>query len=202
MLSPLYEKTNSRFITFVDSRKQVELISSIIARNHSKEEKDDEIEEFVEEAKNSSDVNDDDNDGPYVPEEVVDVLDEIDVLPYRAGYEEQDRSRIQERLTHGKLNGIISTSALELGIDIPYLETCVLVGVPPSLTSLQQRIGRIGRHSTGNVIVINSGSVYDQAVFSNPESLLQRPLSESARAYFREPIYSVYPCTVFGEVRR
>jgi DEAD/DEAH box helicase domain-containing protein len=76
------------------------------------------------------------------------------VLPYRAGYEEQDRTKIQERLTQGKLSGIISTSALELGIDIPYLETCVLVGVPASSTSLHQRIGRIGRQSKGNVIDI------------------------------------------------
>lgn len=189
LLSPLYEKTNSRFITFVDSRKQVELISSIIARKNSKDGKDDDdnddVEEFSETSKTSTDVEDEDE-TPYVPEEVVAVLDEIDVLPYRAGYEEQDRARIQERLTLGKLNGIISTSALELGIDIPYLETCVLVGVPPSLTSLQQRIGRIGRHSKGDVIVINSGSVYDQAVFSNPESILQRPLSESA-LYLENP---------------
>ncbi|MBL0345500.1 helicase-related protein [Candidatus Villigracilis affinis] len=122
----------------------------------------------------------------YVPEEVVEVLDGIDVLPYRAGYEETDRTRIQERLSNGKLSGIISTSALELGIDIPYLETCVLVGVPPSATSLWQRIGRIGRHSKGNVIVINTGSVYDQAVFSNPESLLKRPLAEST-LYLENP---------------
>jgi DEAD/DEAH box helicase domain-containing protein len=191
LLTPLYEKTNSRFITFVDSRKQVELISSIIARNNSKEEKDDdESVELNDERKNADEIYDDSDEKPYVPEEIVAVLDDVDVLPYRAGYEEQDRSRIQERLTQGKLNGIISTSALELGIDIPYLETCVLIGVPPSLTSLQQRIGRIGRHSKGNVIVVNSGSVYDQAVFANPESILQRPLSESA--LYLENLYVQY----------
>jgi len=189
LLSPLYEKTNRRFITFVDSRKQVELISSIIARNHTREEKnDDERDESSKEPTTSpptsNEVNDDES--LDVPEEVVAVLDGIDVLPYRAGYEEQDRARIQERLTEGKLSGIISTSALELGIDIPYLETCVLVGVPPSSTSLQQRIGRVGRRSNGNVIVINSGNVYDQAVFSKPESLLQRPLSEST-LYLENP---------------
>lgn len=182
LLSPLYEKTNSRFITFVDSRKQVELISSIIARNHING-KNDESDEPPEEPTNSE-VNDDES--LDVPEEVVAVLEGIDVLLYRAGYEEQDRARIQERLTEGKLSGIISTSALELGIDIPYLETCVLVGVPPSSTSLQQRIGRVGRRSNGNVIVINSGNVYDQAVFSKPESLLQRPLSEST-LYLENP---------------
>ena len=186
LLSPLYEKTDARFITFVDSRKQVELISSIIARNHTKKEKQDKNGKLREEATTSNDVNDNDDDAIYVPEETISVLEGIDVLPYRAGYEEADRARIQERLTQGRLNGIISTSALELGIDIPYLETCVLVGVPPSSTSLQQRIGRVGRHSRGSVIVINSGNVYAQAVFSRPESLLQRPLAEST-LYLENP---------------
>jgi DEAD/DEAH box helicase domain-containing protein len=186
LLSPLYKKTNSRFITFVDSRKQVELITSIIARNHSKDENDDEGNNVISEPPNTRTDVVDEEDGPEMPQEVVQVLDGIDVLPYRAGYEERDRLRIQERLTQGKLNGIISTSALELGLDIPFLETCVLVGVPASSTSLQQRIGRIGRHSKGNVIVINSGNVYDQAVFAKPESVLQRPLSEST-LYLENP---------------
>jgi len=191
LLSPLYEKTNSRFITFVDSRKQVELISSIIARNHSKEESgntdNDSNDSSVKDEKEielSEDTSDEDV--VYVPDEIIEVLNEINVLPYRAGYEETDRAKIQERLSNGKLSGIISTSALELGIDIDYLETCVLVGVPPSSTSLRQRIGRIGRHSKGNVIVINAGSIYDQEVFAEPESLLKRPLAEST-LYLENP---------------
>jgi len=185
LLTPLCQRTGKRFITFVDSRKQVELITSIIQRE-SKDDyyQDDEGDENAESHENiNPDVRDksnDDEETPLVSNEVLKVLEKIDVLPYRAGYEEQDRAKIQERLTQGKLNGIVSTSALELGIDIPYLEMCVLVGVPPSSTSLHQRIGRIGRHSKGDVIVINSGDVYDQAVFSNPKSLLERPMAESA----------------------
>ena len=45
-------------------------------------------------------------------------LDRLKVLPYRAGYEEGDRQAVQERLTRGDLRGGISTSALELGLDI------------------------------------------------------------------------------------
>ena len=186
LLSPLSEKTNTRFITFVDSRKQVELISSIIARNHSKEDQNNENDDkLIEDSSDVVDVKDDDDPIAF-PEEVSQVLESIDVLPYRAGYEEQDRAKIQERLTKGKLSGIISTSALELGIDIPYLETCVLVGIPASLTSLHQRIGRVGRHSKGTVIVINSGSIYDRAAFEKPASLLQKPLAESA-LYLENP---------------
>ncbi len=154
LLHYLTTQTTSRFITFVDSRKQVELISSILARYH-----DDEIE------KNE--------------EEKFGLLNRLDVLPYRAGYEEQDRIKIQNRLSQDTLKGVVSTSALELGIDIPHLNTCVLVGVPNSATSLYQRIGRVGRHSKGYVIVINSGNVYDKAIFANPKSFLNRPLAES-----------------------
>jgi len=180
LLKPLHRNTGKRFITFVDSRKQVELIAAIIDRESKADSSDDSLSDTDIESNKESDVNDDGNEAPLVSDEAMKVLNRIDVLPYRAGYEERDRAKIQERLSQGKLNGIVSTSALELGIDIPYLEMCVLVGVPTSSTSLHQRIGRIGRHSKGDVIVINSGDVYDQAVFSDPKSLLDRPMAESA----------------------
>ena len=65
-------------------------------------------------------------------------------------------------------------------MDIPGLSLAVLVGVPNSATSLHQRIGRIGRSGPGRVLVVHSGSVYDDVVFGQPETLLARPLKESA----------------------
>lgn len=155
LLQQLATQTSSRFLAFVDSRKQTEHISSILAR--------------------SQDVDEERRTG-FIP----DHLEELNVLPYRAGYEERDRDIIQDRLSQGSLNGVVSTSALELGIDIPFLDVGVLIGVPHSSTSLHQRIGRIGRHSKGKVIVINAGDVYDEAVFRNPESFLNRPMAEGA----------------------
>mgnify|MGYP000893675413 CR=1 FL=1 len=182
LLSHLSHQTGKRFITFVDSRKQVELITSIIQREGQEGDDADNIEDHWVQAtppKTMSESAENGDEQVFAFDEIINVLETIDVLPYRAGYEEADRAKIQERLTEGKLNGIVSTSALELGIDIPYLEVCILVGVPPSSTSLHQRIGRIGRRSKGDVIVINSGDVYDQAVFSNPKSLVERPMAES-----------------------
>lgn len=164
LLDHLAHVPDSRFLTFVDSRKQVELISSILARVQKEANAKQEVEE---------------GEG-VVEEQIGGLLAGLNVLPYRAGYEEHDRGFIQSKLTEGSLNGVVSTSALELGIDISHLDICVLIGVPPSATSLQQRIGRIGRHASGTVIVVNAGDVYDQAVFSNPPSLFQRPLAESA----------------------
>jgi DEAD/DEAH box helicase domain-containing protein len=65
-------------------------------------------------------------------------------------------------------------------MDIPGLSLAVLVGVPGSATSLHQRIGRIGRSGPGVVLVVHSGSVYDDVVFNEPDSLLSRPMTESA----------------------
>jgi DEAD/DEAH box helicase domain-containing protein len=155
-LHHLATQTSTRFIAFVDSRKQAELISSIVARS------DDNVKE---------------EDGSHAASGH---LAKLDVLPYRAGYEERDRDAIQDRLSRGTLKGVVSTSALELGMDIPHLDTAVLVGVPRSSTSLHQRIGRIGRHSGGGVVVLNTGDVYNEAVFADPKSLLSRPLAEGA----------------------
>jgi DEAD/DEAH box helicase domain-containing protein len=148
----------------VDSRKQVELISSILARaRRDATEKAAEEEPEAEEGE--------------LHQRWKHVLEGLNILPYRAGYEENDRKFIQEKLGDGSLNGVVSTSALELGLDIPHLDTCVLVGVPASATSLQQRIGRIGRQSAGRVIVVNGGDVTDRTVFADPPSFFTRPLA-------------------------
>ena len=153
------KNTEYKFISFVDSRKQAEHIASIISRYQ---------------AKNQVKEEDDDSNLNY------DHLQKFNILPYRAGYEENDREVIQERLSTGTLTGVISTSALELGIDIPFLTLCILVGVPHSATSFFQRIGRIGRHSKGKVIIINTGDIYSKSIFRNPKQLLKLPLSEGA----------------------
>lgn len=142
-----------RFIAFVDSRKQVEYLTAIIRRGDG----DREAEAFRQ-----------------------DHLDAMHVLPFRAGYELEDRNKIQDRLSTGSMRGVVSTSALELGIDIPHLDTGVLVGVPPSLTSLLQRIGRIGRHKPGTVLVINRGDLQDQQAFRHADTFMSRPLTESS----------------------
>jgi len=153
----ILQRTSYRFITFVDSRKQTEYIANITTR---KEEKDDEVDE---------------KDFFYS-----DLVKGLPICPYRAGYEEIDRQAIQERLTNGELRGVISTSALEMGIDIPYINLGILVGIPHSATSFYQRIGRIGRHQEGIILIINDSSIITETIFRHPERLLKIPLSESS----------------------
>ncbi|MCL6547680.1 MAG: DEAD/DEAH box helicase [Alicyclobacillus sp.] len=175
LLRCLAAEGGTRFLAFVDSRKQTEMISSILARGSTSEDSgitdppEDAPQEEVAAAAEDHDTG-----------ELFDPLEHLHILPYRAGYEERDRQTIQRRLATGRLRGVVSTSALELGIDIPDLDVAVLVGVPSSHTSFYQRIGRIGRHRRGRVILIHSGSVLDNSVFRHPEDLMARPLAEGA----------------------
>lgn len=76
------------------------------------------------------------------------------VLPYRAGYDTKDRQEIERRLQAGSLRGVVSTSALELGIDIPHLRIGFNVGVPVTRKAYRQRLGRVGRTGPGAFVVI------------------------------------------------
>ncbi|HJP69093.1 MAG TPA: DEAD/DEAH box helicase, partial [Sphingomicrobium sp.] len=77
-----------------------------------------------------------------------------DVLPYRGGYDAHDRELIEQALWAGKLRGVISTSALELGVDIPQLPIGLNLGVPQTLKACRQRVGRIGRSMPGVFAIV------------------------------------------------
>lgn len=90
----------------------------------------------------------------FSQEELAELLGDGCVMPYRAGYDAQDREEIERRLQSGELRGVVSTSALELGIDLPHLTVGLNVGVPPTRKSYRQRLGRIGRASAGAFVVV------------------------------------------------
>lgn len=76
------------------------------------------------------------------------------VKPYRSGYEAEDRAEIENKLRDGHLKGVVSTSALELGIDIPHFAVGLNIGVPVTRKSFQQRLGRVGRQRPGSFAVV------------------------------------------------
>ena len=80
-------------------------------------------------------------------------IDRDSVESYRSGFEADDRAAIENSLRAGALRGVVSTSALELGIDIPHFVVGLNVGVPRSRKSFRQRLGRVGRNSAGQFIV-------------------------------------------------
>ena len=77
-------------------------------------------------------------------------------LAYRSGYMGEDRLRIEAALRGNKVRGVVTTSALEVGIDFSGIGTVLLEGVPADPSSFKQRAGRL-RHG-GNVIVVEDDS--------------------------------------------
>jgi len=79
------------------------------------------------------------------------------VTPYKGTYTPADRRLIEERLFSGDLKGCITTSALELGIDIGNLSVAILAGFPGSISSTWQQWGRVGRNKQNSVAVLMAG---------------------------------------------
>jgi DEAD/DEAH box helicase domain-containing protein len=97
------------------------------------------------------------------------------VSAYRAGYLPEERREIETRLGDGSLLGVVTTSALEHGIDIGGLDVCILVGYPGSITSSWQRIGRVGRSDRESlVILIGLQDALDQYFMANPSEFFDR----------------------------
>jgi DEAD/DEAH box helicase domain-containing protein len=76
------------------------------------------------------------------------------ISPYRAGFLPRERREIERRLFSGDLLGVISTSALELGVDIGGLDCCILCGYPGSVSSTWQRAGRVGRKGQESLVIL------------------------------------------------
>ncbi|MEJ2639213.1 MAG: DEAD/DEAH box helicase, partial [Desulfosarcinaceae bacterium] len=94
------------------------------------------------------------------------------VSPYRAGYTPAERREIEARLTRGDLLAVVSTSALELGIDIGALDLCLLVGYPGTRIATRQRAGRVGRRQkTSAVILIADEDALDAYFLKHPNQL-------------------------------
>lgn len=98
------------------------------------------------------------------------------ISAYRAGLLPEERREIESRLSSGDLLAVISTSALELGIDIGDLDLCLLVGYPGTIVATWQRAGRVGRSGQSSALVLIGGEdALDQYFLRHPEELLDRP---------------------------
>ena len=92
------------------------------------------------------------------------------ITAYRAGYLPEERREIEAKLFSGDLKGVVTTSALEMGIDIGVLDVCVLVGYPGAITTTWQRGGRVGRQDRESLIVLVAGQdALDQYFMKHPE---------------------------------
>ncbi|WP_300672919.1 DEAD/DEAH box helicase [Desulfoluna sp.] len=92
------------------------------------------------------------------------------ITAYRSGFLPEERREIERRMTEGELLTVVSTSALELGIDIGGLDLCILVGYPGSIMATWQRAGRVGRSGRDSLVVlIAQEDALDQYMMTHPE---------------------------------
>jgi len=113
------------------------------------------------------------------------------VMAYRAGYSREQRRTIERQLAQGELLGIVSTNALEIGIDLGDLDVSIIAGFPGSISSFWQQAGRAGRrHRSALSILVLREDALDQYFSSHPAMLLDHP-TEHALVNSNNP--SIFP---------
>jgi DEAD/DEAH box helicase domain-containing protein len=89
---------------------------------------------------------------------------------YRGGYLPNERREIERGLRDGKIRAVVSTSALELGIDVGSLDTVVMAGYPGTIAATWQRAGRAGRRSGSScAVLVASSAPLDQFIVRHPD---------------------------------
>jgi DEAD/DEAH box helicase domain-containing protein len=111
------------------------------------------------------------------------------VAPYRAGYTPQQRRELEARLTNGDLLAVVTTDALELGIDIGALDAAVCVTFPGTVASLRQMWGRAGRRGRGLAVYVAGEDALDQFFCRHPDEFLDRPVEAAILEYENEHIH-------------
>lgn len=98
----------------------------------------------------------------------------IRVESYRGGYLPSERREIERGLRDGSIHGVVSTTALELGIDIGGLDAAILGGFPGTIAGTLQQAGRAGRRRSVSLAVLVAGaSPLDQFIIEHPEYFLE-----------------------------
>lgn len=102
------------------------------------------------------------------------------VRGYRGGYLPNLRREIEKGLKEGKIKGVVSTNALELGIDIGQLDACFIAGYPGTISSTWQQAGRAGRRTHSSVAILVASSVPLDQYIINASDYFFKEIPENA----------------------
>jgi DEAD/DEAH box helicase domain-containing protein len=111
------------------------------------------------------------------------------VMPYRAGYTPEQRREIEARLVSGDLLAVVTTDALELGIDVGALDAALVVTFPGTIASLRQMWGRAGRRRRGLAVYVAGADALDQFFARHTEDFLERPVESAILDHESEEIH-------------
>ena len=118
------------------------------------------------------------------------------ISPYRATYLPEDRRRIEADLLQGRLLGLASTNALELGIDVGSLDATVITGYPGSIASTWQQAGRSGRRGDETLsVLVGRANPLDQYLMNHPEFFFRQAGGETLLSLRTTPISSGRICS-------
>jgi len=111
------------------------------------------------------------------------------IAPYRAGYTPAQRREIETKLMAGELAAVITTDALELGIDVGALDAALVVAFPGTIASLRQMWGRAGRTRRGLGVYVAGEDALDQFFARHPDEFLERPVEAAILDHESEEIH-------------
>jgi len=99
----------------------------------------------------------------------------VEILSYRAGYSPDMRRDIESKLKSGAIKGVVSTNALELGIDIGMLDVIIISGYPGTISSFWQQAGRAGRKMQDSaVFYLPHEDALQKYILKHPDILLSQ----------------------------
>ena len=108
---------------------------------------------------------------------------------YRGGYLPNRRREIERGLRDGQVRAVVSTNALELGIDIGALDAAICVTFPGTVASLRQMWGRAGRRGRGLAVYVAGEDALDQFFCRHPEQFLERPVEAAILDHRNEDVF-------------
>lgn len=127
----------------------------------------------------------------YLQELIKDKVVARGIRAYRGGYLPSERREIERGLRTGEIYGVVSTNALELGVDIGQLQVCIMTGYPGTIASAWQQAGRAGRRQgEALVIYVASSTPLDQYMINHPDYFFKQS-PEVARINPDNPIILV-----------
>jgi len=115
----------------------------------------------------------------------------VKVKSYHAGHSKEERRKTEKKIQEGKADGVVSTTALEMGINIGGIDVTVLSGYPGSRISFWQQIGRAGRGTEEVLsVLVPFNSALDQYIVNEPDHLLDEPVEKAVIDLSNNHVYS------------